>query len=67
MVDSDGNIKIDGEDYNNNNYVIVNQKINVLPNTGGPGIMYVMFLGVFIVVIGGLLYLYLLKHNLRGE
>lgn len=67
VVDSDGNIKIDGEDYNNNNYVIVNQKINVLPNTGGPGIMYVMFLGVFIVVIGGLLYLYLLKHNLRGK
>ena len=55
-VDSDGNITIPGYDVTNQNGVakvsIVNQEINILPNTGGVGIIPFIIGGLILIVVG---------------
>ena len=55
-VDSDGNVTIDGYNVDNKDGTatvsIANKKINVLPNTGGIGIIPYIFVGL-LLVIGG--------------
>ena len=58
-VDSDGNVTIDGYDVDNQSGVasvsIVNKEINILPNTGGIGVIPYVILGL-ILISGGVFY-----------
>ncbi len=68
-IDGEGTISIDGYDLTNQNGVgsvrIVNDKINILPNTGGVGNVPFVFGGIIVVlasVIGYLYYIYKKKR-----
>lgn len=68
-VDNNGVISIPSYDVSNKNGVntvsIINHKINVLPNTGGVGVIPYIVVGI-ILILGGIICLFLLFRK-RGE
>ena len=68
-VDSKGNVTVDGYEVDNNNGVatvtIPNKKINVLPNTGGVGVVPYVVLGLILVGGGSLYFIYFIRK--RGD
>ena len=68
-VDSNGNVTVDGYEVDNNNGVatvtIPNKKINVLPNTGGVGVVPYVVLGLILVGGGSLYFIYFIRK--RGD
>ena len=67
--DDEGNVTVDGYEVDNNNGVatvtIPNKKINVLPNTGGVGVVPYVVLGLILVGGGSLYFIYFIRK--RGD
>ena len=66
-VDSNGNVTIDGYKVDNQNGVasvsIANQKINILPNTGGVGVVPYVILGLILISAGVIYFVKLFKKK----
>lgn len=70
-IDETGNISIDGYEVSNENGLgtvnILNEKINILPNTGGVGNIPYVIVGIITILITILGYLYYLKRKNKNE
>ena len=68
-VDSNGNVTIDGYDVDNQDGVasvsIVNKRINILPNTGGVGVIPYVVIGLLFISIGVIYFVRLFRK--KGE
>ena len=66
-VDSNGNVTIDGYEVDNQNGIasvsIANQKINILPNTGGVGVVPYVILGLILISAGVIYFVKLFKKK----
>lgn len=66
-VDSTGNVSIDGYTVTNNNGVadvnILNNKINILPNTGGSGNLPFVIGGIVVIIASIVAYLYYISRK----
>ena len=68
-VDNNGDITIDGYEVSNEKDAaivdIVNEEINILPNTGGIGIIPYVVLGLFLICVGSFCFIYFVRK--RGD
>lgn len=68
-VDSNGNVTIEGYDVDNQDGVasvsIVNKRINILPNTGGVGVIPYVVIGLLFISIGVIYFVRLFRK--KGE
>ena len=66
-VDSNGNVTIDGYDVDNQDGVasvsIVNKRINILPNTGGVGVIPYVVIGLLFISIGVIYFVRLFRKK----
>ncbi len=66
-VSTDGTITIDGTELKNDNFIssvqVINKKINLLPQTGGIGIMPFVLSGLGVITISAVIYILYLKKG----
>ena len=66
-VDSKGNVTIDGYDVDNQDGVasvsIANKRINILPNTGGVGVIPYVVIGLLFISIGVIYFVRLFRKK----